>query len=136
MDEKLAELFDALHFHPDIVKASRQLFIDGYFAQAIFEAFKMLEVFVKEKSREQSLNGLRLMARVFDEKKPILKLNDLSSQSEIDEQAGFKFLYMGAMRGIRNPKAHEYIVQDNPFRTLKYLAIASLLVERVEESKY
>ena len=42
---------------------------------------------------------------------------------------------MGAMVGIRNPKAHDNIIQADPYRMLEYLAFASLLMKRVEEGK-
>jgi hypothetical protein len=42
-------------------------------------------------------------------------------------------LFMGSMEGIRNPKAHENIIQDDPYRTLEYLGFASLLVKIAEE---
>ena len=64
-----------------------------------------------------------------------IKLNDDITRSDKDEQEGFKFLYMGAMKGIRNPKAHENIIQDDKNRTLEYLAFISLLFRRAEEGK-
>jgi len=134
-DLKHKNMFDNLKLHPLVVEASRSLFIDGHYAQATFEAFKTLNIFVKKKSGRKDLDGQTLMSTVFNEQNPILKINNFANQSDIDEQAGFKFLYMGAMRGIRNPKAHERIRQTDPFRTLKYLAFVSLLIERVEESK-
>ena len=59
----------------------------------------------------------------------------MATPSDGDEQAGFKFIYMGAARGIRNPKAHEMVQQTDPTRTLEYLALASLLARRIDESK-
>jgi len=41
---------------------------------------------------------------------------------------------MGAMTGIRNPQGHAVVNQKDPIRTLEYLALASLLVRRAEES--
>ena len=35
--------------------------------------------------------------------------------------------------GIRNPKAHENIQQSDPYKTLEYLAIASLLMKKIDE---
>lgn len=128
------ELFDALSSHPKIIKVSRKLFADGHYAQAIFEAFKAVNNAVKKKSGVTDKDGQALMAWVFNEEKPILKLNSLRTQSDKDEQIGFKLLYMGAMTGIRNPKAHDHILQTDPLRTLKYLAFASLLMEIIDGS--
>jgi Protein of unknown function (Hypoth_ymh) len=40
---------------------------------------------------------------------------------------------MGAMQGIRNPKAHDAMPDLPPDRALEYLAMASLLMRRLEE---
>jgi len=139
------EVFDLLQLHPIIKRASERLFKDGHYAQAIFEAYKALNNYVKRKSNRRDFDGKDLMAKVFGfnydratgqiKRQPLLHLNELRSQSERDEQDGFKLLFMGSMQGIRNPKAHDLIEQRDPFRTLEYLAFASLLAKRVKEAK-
>ena len=128
-------LFDELKLHPRIAEVSRSLFVTGHYSSAIFEAFKAVNNFVKEKSGRQDLDGQRLMAEVFSESDPVIKLNRLKTTSERDEQAGFKFIFMGSMSGIRNPKAHDHVELKDPLRALKYLALASLLLERAEEGE-
>jgi len=121
-----------LELHPKIIEVSSSLFHTGHYSQAIFEAFKAVNNFVKEKTG-LSLDGKDLMAKAFREENPVIRLNELKTQSDKDEQEGFMFLYMGAMVGIRNPKAHETIIQEDPHKTLEYLALASLLMRRTEE---
>ena len=128
------DLFKRLALHPKIREVSEALFRDGYYAQAIFEAFKAVNNAVKAKSGLLDKDGQSLMAAAFSGNPPPLALNAMRTQSERDEQDGFKFLFMGAMAGIRNPKAHETIKQDDPYRTLHYLALASLLMARVDEA--
>jgi uncharacterized protein (TIGR02391 family) len=123
-----------MQFHPKVIKVSKSLFETGHYAPAIFEAFKAVNNFVKEKT-SLSQDGKALMSKVFNENNPVIKLNELSTVSDKDEQEGFKFLFMGAMVGIRNPKAHDNIVQTDPYRTLEYLSFASLLMRRAEEGK-
>ena len=123
------------NLHSRIRDVSEKLFTDGHYAQAILEAYKAVAIFVKEKSGRQELDGQKLMSTVFSSQNPILRLNDLQDQSHRDEQEGFMFLFMGAMTGIRNPKAHDIVNQTDPIRTIEYLALASLLVRRVEESR-
>lgn len=133
--KKYIIFFDNLLLHSAIIKVSRSLYMNSHYAQAIFEAFKAVNNYVKHKTGRLDLDGQQLMARVFDENDPLIKLNPLQTRSEKDEQLGFKFIYMGVMTGIRNPKAHDHIKQKDPIRTLKYLALASLLIERAEEGK-
>lgn len=125
------DLFDRMQFHPKIVEASESLFKDGHYSSAILEAFKAVENFVKRKSG-LSISGKALMSRVFREEDSIIKLNELATQSDKDEQEGFMFLFMGATVGIRNPKAHDIVIQKDPFKTLEYLAFASLLIKKID----
>lgn len=136
-------LYKALNLHPRIREASEALFKDGHYSNAILDAFKEINNFTKEKSGRTDLDGKTLMEQVFKfdfkddniTKKPLLQINDLQSQSDRDEQRGFQFLFMGAMLGIRNPKAHDRIAQTDHFRTLEYLAFASLLCKRIDEAR-
>jgi len=127
-------LYDLLNFHPRIVKASRSQFKSGHYTDAIFNAFRCIEVFAKEKSGIDG-RGASLMHKIFNEKNPIIRLNEMRRDFEIDEQAGFRFIYVGAMTGIRNPKAHAEIQQRDPYRTLEYLSLASLLAKRLDEGE-
>ncbi len=76
------------------------------------------------------------MMQVFGGDDPKLKINLLSSQSERDEQDGYKFLFAGAMLAIRNPRGHEYSVVDSPDECLDHLAFASMLLRRLAEAGY
>lgn len=139
------EVFDLLQLHPVIKKVSEKLFKNGHYAQAIFEAYKALNSYVKRRSGRKDLDGTDLMAKVFGfdydratgqiKRRPLLQLNELREQSERDEQQGFIHLFMGSMQGVRNPKAHDLIEQKDPFRTLEYLGFASLLIKRVSGAK-
>ena len=123
-------LFDAMQFHSRIINASRALFEDAHYTQAIFEAFKAVENFVKKKSGS-NLYGKQLMATVFNEDKPIIQVPE-AGHFDKDVQEGFKFLFMGGTLGIRNPKAHQEIIQKDPFITLEYLGFASFLIKRID----
>ena len=129
------DTYELSSLHPRIREVSEQLFMDGHYESAIFEAYKTVNNVVKEKSGMKDLDGEKLMSTVFSLNNPILRLNDLQETSDKDEQKGFMFLFMGAWTGIRNPKGHDVVNQKDPIRTLEYLAFASLLVRRAEESK-
>jgi len=131
-DELPLYLFDSMRFHPKIAEASRTLFKDGHYRDAILRAFIEVNNSVKAKARLE-VDGKALMSQAFRVDNPVIRLNELKTPSEKDEQEGFMFLFMGAMVGIRNPKAHDNISQTDPLRTLEYLALASLLMKRAEE---
>ncbi|MCL5677525.1 MAG: TIGR02391 family protein [Firmicutes bacterium] len=131
---KYEEAFLILRLHPRIEEVSRHLFQDGHYAQAVLEAYKALNIAVKDKSGVQLLDGQKLMSRVFDEDAPRLRLNDLQSESDKDEQRGYKFIFMGVMTGIRNPKAHEIVKLDDPVKASELLLLASLLMKHVDSA--
>ena len=68
----------------------------------------------------------------FDEKTPKLKLTPLISETEKDEQRGFRFIFAGGVQAIRNPRGHEYAVVDNPETCLDHLTFVSMLLRRLE----
>jgi uncharacterized protein (TIGR02391 family) len=75
-----------------------------------------------------------LPQKAFSPNNPTLKFNDLSNQSDRDEQKGFMMLFSGAVSGLRNPRAHGFI-QDDPERALEFIAFVSLLAKLLDEAK-
>ena len=80
-----------------------------------------------------NLDGKQLAEKAFSLNAPLVRLNNLQTQSEKDEQLGFMMLFSGAATGIRNPKAHDLTNQNDELKTLQYLSFASLLMTRLEE---
>ncbi len=123
--------FDERNIHPDISTVTLKLFDDGHYSQATFEAFKYLDLMVKKLSGINE-SGFKLMMAAFAEMNPKVKLTALGSQSEVDEQMGYKFIFAGAMSAIRNPRGHD-INSDPIDRCLDHLSIASVLLRRLED---
>jgi len=63
----------SINFHPKVNEVSLELFQNKHYGEAIFEAVKALNIYVKTKARitDKDLSGA--MAKAFDEKNPILK---------------------------------------------------------------
>jgi uncharacterized protein (TIGR02391 family) len=126
--------FDRLNLHPRILKVSRDLFLDGYHWQAVFEAAKALVNYVKERSGRHDLDGAPLIRAVFSRNGPVLTFNDLSDQTDLDEQEGMMHLFEGAVLGIRNPGGHSF-PEGPEQRAVEYISLLSLLAYRVQEAK-
>jgi uncharacterized protein (TIGR02391 family) len=124
--------FETRNIHPDLPTKVRKLFDDGYWEQSVFEAFKFIEKEVKRISGVRRKTGYQLMMDVFNENSPKVQLNGLATESQLDEQMGFKFIFAGAATGIRNPRGHEVDIGDTPDEALDYLALASLLLRRLD----
>lgn len=133
-DEPSADLhpFETRNIHPDLPAKVRSLFDDGYGEQAVFEAFKFVEKEVKHLSRLKGKTGYALMMDAFNEANAKIRLNALATESDVDEQRGYKSIFAGAAAGIRNPRGHEIDIGDTPDEALDYLALASLLLRRLD----
>jgi uncharacterized protein (TIGR02391 family) len=120
------------NLHQRIQEAARPSFAVGNRAAAVFEAFKAIELRVRELSRSER-SGVALMGDAFDRDPPELALTDLVNQAQIDEQKGFAFIFKGAMLGVRDPKAHAPFEELEERRALDYLGFASLLMRRLDD---
>jgi len=124
--------------NPRIKAVIGKLFTDGHYKDAILKAYIEVIDRVKEvsgtprASNGNELDGDNLMNRVFGSENPIIKLNELRTDANIDEQRGFMYLFKGIC-GLRNEKGHKNFVQDDPKRTIEHLALASLLMGLLED---
>jgi uncharacterized protein (TIGR02391 family) len=123
--------FDERNIHPELGKVSLKLFNNGHYSQATFEAFKYLDIQVKKLSGINE-TGQKLMMAAFTDSKPKIRLTPLSTQSEIDEQLGYRFIFAGSMSAIRNPRGHDITI-DPIDRCLDHLSFASVLLRRLED---
>lgn len=122
------------NLHPRIQEAARPSFSVCRRAEAVFEAFKTVELRVRELSVSER-GGVPLMGDAFDGDPPELVFNERASQAQIDEQKGFSLLFKGAMLGVRNPKAHAPFEELEERRALDYLGFASLLMRRLDDAE-
>jgi uncharacterized protein (TIGR02391 family) len=113
----------------------KKLFDDGHYAEATFHAFKYLDKQVQKHSRI-SESGYKLMMVAFDEANPKLPLTPLTTESEKDEQKGYRFIFAGGVQAIRNPRGHEYVVTDDPDICLDHLSFISMLLRRLEAAGF
>jgi uncharacterized protein (TIGR02391 family) len=125
--------FDERNIHTEIASVSVKLFDDGHYAQATFEAFKLIETRVKAVSGIED-TGFSLMMTAFNENGPKIFLNDLATLSDKDEQKGFRHMFAGSTAGIRNPRGHDN--RTDPIDLcLDHLSVASVLLRQLEARK-
>ena len=120
--------FDQIVDDDELRETSRKLFLDGYYALAVEEAYKCLNNVVKELTGLRHLDGADLMKQAFSLNQPVLKLNDLRTQSEKNQQRGYMEMFSAVITGIRNPRAHEHRYLDDPETALELLGLANHLV--------
>jgi uncharacterized protein (TIGR02391 family) len=130
---KTLKAYEGLELHPAIERATGQLYRDGHYANAIEDGVKALNNLIRMNSGIEDKDGTALMEFVFSPKTPILKFNNLSDTSEVDEQKGFMMMFSGAVSGLRNPRAHK-IIKDDPEMALEFIAFISLLAKLADKS--
>ena len=131
----LLMLFDSLVTDVGLRQVCRGLFEDGYFAIAVQQAAVYIAKVVEEKSGYSDKSGAGLMQVAFSLKNPLLKMNSLQTKSESDEQQGYMRIFEGYMTGVRNPRAHEFDIEDSPEEALELLAMANHLMRKLNDSR-
>lgn len=124
----------SFNLHPRIAGVVTELYENGHYANAVLDGAIALINFVKEKSGRHDLDGKGLVQTVFSANNPILAFNDLSDQTNRDEQEGMMHLFEGSVMAIRNPRAHALFDHD-PQSALEYIVLLSLLAKRLEVAK-
>jgi len=141
MSDKKTDTRDVwMMMHPKISAVAAKLFNSDFYAEAVEAAFKEINSCIKimfVAKGKAEMDGATLMLNAFSQKNsntPVLRLNELRSQTERDIQDGYMHMFAGAMLGIRNPKAHanETITKED---ALRKLAFASMLMYKLDEVK-
>lgn len=122
---------DESNIHPELLSGIGKLFRDAHYANAVEDACKILEAFVKMRSLRSDLSGTDLMQNVFSPKQPVLQFNQLQTDTDRSEQQGMMFLYAGAMLAFRNPRAHSIRV-DDPEKALEVILFINLLIKSLD----
>ena len=112
-----------------------ELFDNGHYSQATFEAYKFVD---KEIQRHSSISksGFQLMMDALGGTSPVVRLTPMLTTSQQNEQKGYQFLFAGAVLAIRNPRGHEHSLVDDPDTCLDHLALASMLLRRLVDVGY
>jgi uncharacterized protein (TIGR02391 family) len=132
----MAEDFLARDYHEFVNKHCRKLFVQKNYFHAVFEAAKVYNKLVQEKSKS-SKDGRALMLEVLSVS-GVIKLTKGVTQTEINIQEGVKFLSAGLMQAMRNPTAHEPALDWPISRAdcLDMLSFISYLFRQLENAVY
>jgi uncharacterized protein (TIGR02391 family) len=107
---------------------------DGRMAEAICEALRLVEERVESLVPSDD-SGHVLMESVFGSTPPKLNITTTTGgQAAADEREGFRHLFVGAMLGLRRPHAAGAAVPDGLDEAMEYLAVASMLMRRLDRA--
>lgn len=125
--------------HPLIIESSRKLFVDGHYANAACDAFIEINARLKKiykiikPDTEEIPDGQELVNKILSEKASMLEVCDRHTDTGANIHNGTRFMLVGAMAALRNPKAHENITitADDAWRRLMF---ASMLMYEIDEA--
>lgn len=124
-------------FHLEVIKHCQNLFVQGNYFHAVFEACKLYNKLVREKAIN-SKDGEALMMEVWGWQGGVLKVTACQSETDKNVQDGIKFLSAGLMRAMRNPTAHEPALHWPITKEdcLDMLSFVSFLFRQLDKSVY
>jgi uncharacterized protein (TIGR02391 family) len=133
-EERRTRIFDAMRFHQEVVATCRSRFIVGQTNDAIFQGCLRLNAVVQARSGVSGMDGDPLFGHVFKSDAPKLSFTPCSNGDERNEQEGFRFLFQGMAKAIRNPRGHRPVGNDE-VSTIEHLAFLSMLLRYLDEAK-
>jgi uncharacterized protein (TIGR02391 family) len=98
--------FDIRNIYTGFPRQIKNLFDNSHYSQSVFEACKFVDKIVSNLSGVKK-SGYKLMMEAFNEENPKINIKYLSNEK--DEQQGHKWLFVGSVLAIRNPRGHELI---------------------------
>ncbi|MFH1561856.1 MAG: TIGR02391 family protein [Nitrospirota bacterium] len=130
---KIANLLPQKILDPQLAGKVRSPFLRGDYESAIFEAFKEVEIRVRQLAGLGAENlGVKLMRKAFKPGEGILS----DKEQTTAEQQGFCDLFAGALASFKNPSSHRDINFTEPEEAVELIMFADLLIRIAERRRY
>lgn len=114
----ISDIFKVYDLNQNLNRA-KKLILKGEYESSCRECFVVLENAIKKESGIKGLHGSELVSKAFSMKydkatfvitqPPLIAMNSLSNESEINEQDGMMHMLMGFFRGPRNIYQHNKV---------------------------
>ncbi|MGH3800116.1 MAG: TIGR02391 family protein [Pseudonocardiaceae bacterium] len=117
-----------------MMSAALALVEEGRMSEAVLEALRLVDERVRSLTGSND-PGPTLMESVFSAQPPPLDITTTTGPAAEDEREGFRFLFIGAMLGLRDPHSTGRTVAATVDETWEYLAVASMLMRRLDRAE-
>lgn len=121
--------------NPRITDKARKRFEQGNHGDAVLASMRevnaRLRAIVKN-TTGQELDGTKLMDVAFSPNNPVIRFDNLDTETGRNIQAGYLNLFKGATQALRNPHAHDEIILTKE-KAIHYLLLISLLMDAIDD---
>jgi Protein of unknown function (Hypoth_ymh) len=118
-----------------LYQAIREKYERGWYRDAILAATNYLEDCIQEKAnfaREQILtNPESCIQQAFGSIDPLIPINDMTAIAHLYEQQGFAQILLGIHQGIRSPRIHSDLLDDEK-TTNTIILFIDYLIQRIQ----
>ncbi len=125
------------YFHPLITENAYKKFKDGHYDDCILSVFNEIEPMFKTIAKRRGHGfkyGWKAIELLMDEKTPIIRLADISSEEGEKTQKDYKLLFQANFSLNRNPIAHNNMIFQK-YEALRQLGILDELIKIIETGK-
>lgn len=123
--------------HNTIAQIAKSRFETEHYGDAVEASFKEINDIIKKsyhKNVGKEEDGDSLMRKAFSVNNPLYHLADNNTDSGRNIQQGYMDIFAGAMKGIRNPKAHANL-DVHPDEAWEMIVLASHLMRMWDKTK-
>lgn len=125
MKYKAANLLPHETLDPRLAVKVRPPFLRGDYDSALFEAFKEVEICVRELAGLDATDlGVNLMRKAFKQETGMLT----DTGQVLAEQQGISDIFSGAIASFKNPTSHRDINYSDPVEVVELIMFADLLI--------
>jgi uncharacterized protein (TIGR02391 family) len=118
--------------HPSLRESVGPLFLRGNYDTAVFQAFKEVEVAVRNAAGLTAADfGAPLMRKAFDKNTGALRDRQLIDS----EREAMAHLFAGAIGVFKNPQSHRHVALQDPKEAAEMIMFASCLLRIVDSNR-